>query len=131
MQAGRQVVSDRDLNADLDLLEEFRGQTAFHIFNSGTKVVRSVSQWSPAIRIVRLKTQSIDWSKCEDVESVPGRLSGAWVLKGTRVPAQAIVDNAEDGYTAEQIATEIFDNLPLEHVKGVLRFAKRAMMSGG
>jgi len=78
-----------------------------------------------------MKTQSIDWSRCEDVESVPDRLSGAWVLKGTRVPAQAIVDNAEDGYSAEQIATEIFDNLPLVRVRGVLRFAKCASASRG
>jgi uncharacterized protein (DUF433 family) len=78
-----------------------------------------------------MKTLPIDWSQCEDVESVPDRLSGAWVLKGTRVPAQAIIDNAEDGYTAEQIAKEIFDNLPLVRVRGVLRFAKRASASRG
>jgi uncharacterized protein (DUF433 family) len=50
-------------------------------------------------------------------------------LKGTRVPAHAIIDNAEDGYTAKQIAKEIFDNLPLVRVRGVLRFAKRASAS--
>jgi uncharacterized protein (DUF433 family) len=71
-----------------------------------------------------MNTQAIDWSQCKDVESVPDKLSGVWVVKGTRVPAQAIIDNAEDGYTAEQIATEIFENLPLDRVRGVLRFAK-------
>ena len=45
------------------------------------------------------------------------------MIKGTRVPAQAVVDNARAGCTAEEIATEIFE-LPLERVKGVLRFAK-------
>jgi uncharacterized protein (DUF433 family) len=78
-----------------------------------------------------MNTQSIDWSQCDDVESVPDRLSGAWVIKGTRVPAQAIVDNAEDGYTTEQITTEIFDNLPLDRVRGVLRFAKPGSPSSG
>jgi uncharacterized protein (DUF433 family) len=72
----------------------------------------------------------IDWSKCEDVESVPGRMSGAWVIKDTRVPAQAVIDNAKDGFTAEQIATEIFE-LPLERVKGVLRYAKVGAPSNG
>jgi len=72
----------------------------------------------------------IDWSKCEDVESVAGRMSGAWVIKGTRVPAQAVVDNASDGFTAEQIATEIFE-LPLERVKGVLHYAKIGAPSNG
>jgi uncharacterized protein (DUF433 family) len=65
----------------------------------------------------------IDWSQCEHVESVPGRVSGAWVIKGSRVQADAIVDNARAGCSAEEIAHEIFE-LPLERVRGVLRFAK-------
>jgi uncharacterized protein (DUF433 family) len=75
--------------------------------------------------------QSIDWSKCEDVESVPGRVSGAWVIKGTRVQAQAIVDNARAGFTAEQIVSEIFEGVPVERVRGVLRFAKIGSPSNG
>lgn len=78
-----------------------------------------------------MKMQSIDWSQCTDVESVPDRLSGAWVIKDTRVSVQAIIDNAEDGYTAEQIATEIFDDLPLDRVRGVLRFAQLGSFSHG
>jgi hypothetical protein len=46
----------------------------------------------------------IDWSRCPDVESVPDRCSGAWVVKGTRIPVQAILDNAEAGCSAEEIA---------------------------
>jgi Protein of unknown function (DUF433) len=53
--------------------------------------------------------QPIDCSKCEDVESVPSKASGAWVIKGTRVHVQAVVDSARDGFTAEEIATEIFE----------------------
>ena len=59
-----------------------------------------------------MSQERTDWSKCEDVESVPGRVSGAWVIKGSRVPAQAVVDNARAGFTAEQIVTEIFEGLP-------------------
>jgi uncharacterized protein (DUF433 family) len=33
---------------------------------------------------------SLDWSQCPAVESVPGRLSGSWVLRGTRMPVSAI-----------------------------------------
>ena len=73
---------------------------------------------------------AVDWSKCEDVESVPGKVSGAWVIKGTRVPAQAIVDNARAGCSAEEIATDIFE-LPLERVKAVLRFAEIGSPSSG
>jgi uncharacterized protein (DUF433 family) len=72
----------------------------------------------------------IDWSQCEDVESVPDRRSGAWVIKGTRVPARSVVEHGRDGFTAEQIATEIFE-LPLDRVRGVLRFAGIRSPSNG
>ena len=65
----------------------------------------------------------MDWSKCPDVERAPGKASGAWVVKGTRVPVQAVVDNARDGYTPEEIAGEIFEGLPLDRVRSVIRFA--------
>lgn len=51
---------------------------------------------------------------------MPGKVSGAWVVKGTRVPVQAVVDNAEDGYTPEEIAWEIFEGLPLDRVQSVI-----------
>lgn len=36
------------------------------------------------------------------------------------MPVQAIIDNARDGFTAEQIATEIFA-LPVDVVRRILR----------
>ncbi len=68
----------------------------------------------------------IDWSQCPDVERVPGRVSGAWVIRGTRIPAQAVIDNAEDSFTAEQIAAEIYHRLPVAPARRVIEFAKRA-----
>jgi uncharacterized protein (DUF433 family) len=65
----------------------------------------------------------IDWSRCPDVESVPGRCSGAPVVKGTRVMVQCLLDNAED-CTPEQIAHEIYD-LPLDVVRRILAHAAR------
>jgi uncharacterized protein (DUF433 family) len=65
----------------------------------------------------------MDWSKCPDVEQVPGKVSGTWVVKGTRIPVQAVLDNAKDGYTAEEIAAQIFEGLTPERVRSVLRFA--------
>ena len=64
----------------------------------------------------------MDWSNCPDVERTPGKVSGAWCVKGTRVMVQGILDNAEDGYSAEEIATEIFE-LPVEVVRRILAFA--------
>ncbi len=42
-----------------------------------------------------------DWSKCSAVESVPGRLSGAWVFTGTRVPVSALFGNLAEGATVK------------------------------
>jgi uncharacterized protein (DUF433 family) len=33
-----------------------------------------------------------------DVERIPGKVSGAWLVNGTRIPADAVLDNADDGY---------------------------------
>ena len=49
----------------------------------------------------------IDWSQCPEVGRDPGKCSGAWCTKGTRVMVRRIIDNAEAGCTAEEIATEI------------------------
>jgi uncharacterized protein (DUF433 family) len=43
------------------------------------------------------KMPDLDWSKCPIVESVPGKVSGAWVLKGTRMPVSAMFENIEAG----------------------------------
>lgn len=64
----------------------------------------------------------IDWSQCPDVERSADTLSGAWRIKGHRIPVQAILDNAED-CSAEEIATEIFPSLSLDVVKRILAFA--------
>src|ERR1700728_2023425 len=50
----------------------------------------------------------LDWSACPSVESVPGKLSGAWVLRGTRIPVSAVFENLEDGLTVDGIV-QMFD----------------------
>ena len=40
-----------------------------------------------------------DWNKCSAVESVPGKVSGAWVFKGTRLPVSALFGNLAEGAT--------------------------------
>lgn len=36
----------------------------------------------------------IDWSHCPAVEKTEGKVSGAWVLKGTRVIMEVRIDNS-------------------------------------
>lgn len=45
----------------------------------------------------------MDWSACELVEIVPGKVSGHPILSGTRVPADAVVENFESGESVEEL----------------------------
>ena len=39
----------------------------------------------------------LDWSQCPAVEIVRGKMSGAWVFGGTRMPVATVFENLEDG----------------------------------
>ena len=62
----------------------------------------------------------IDWEKCPAVESVPGRLSGAWVFTETRLPVSALFENLEGGATIEEFM-EWFQPVDEWKVKAVLQ----------
>lgn len=69
---------------------------------------------------------ALDWSKCPAVENVPGKVSGAWVFKGTRMPVAAVFENLEDGLTIDEIV-EMFDGLTREQVQAVLDFTAQSL----
>ena len=60
-----------------------------------------------------------DWSKCPAVESVPGRVSGAWVFKGTRLPLYALFENLAAGATIYDFI-EWFDGVEESDVRAAL-----------
>ena len=68
---------------------------------------------------------SLDWSQCPAVESIPGKVSGAWVFKGTRTPVAVVFENLEDGMTID----EMIQQFPVtrEQIKAVLEFAARSL----
>jgi len=67
----------------------------------------------------------LDWSQCPVVESVAGRLSGAWVFRDTRMPVSAVFENIEAGASIEEII-EQFD-ITREQILAVLEFAARSL----
>ena len=69
---------------------------------------------------------NLDWSQCSAVESVPGKVSGALVLKGTRMPVSAIFENIAAGASIDDLM-EWFDGLDREQVKAVIEFAARSL----
>jgi uncharacterized protein (DUF433 family) len=66
----------------------------------------------------------MDWSKCPDVERIPGKVSGAWLVKGTRLPVDAILANADD-YSPEEIATDLFQGITPEIARRIITFARQ------
>jgi uncharacterized protein (DUF433 family) len=73
---------------------------------------------------IKLATRCrMDWSGCSVVDIVPGKVSGAPILKGTRVPADSTVENYEAGSPVDEISYN-FD-IPVAAIREVLAFAFR------
>ena len=68
---------------------------------------------------------TLDWSQCSAVESIPGKVSGAWVFKDTRMPVSIMFENFEAGATIDEIM-EWF-HLTREQIITVLEFAARSL----
>ena len=65
----------------------------------------------------------MDWSECAEVERIPGKVSGTWLIKGTRLPVDSILMHADE-FSPEEIATEIFEGVTPETVRRVIAFAR-------
>jgi len=68
---------------------------------------------------------NLDWSQCAVVESVPGKVSGAWTFRNSRTPVRLVFENLEDGMTID----EIMEQYPVsrEEIVAVLDFAARSL----
>ncbi len=66
----------------------------------------------------------LDWSQCPAVESVPGKVSGEWVFRDTRLPVATVVENLED-LTVEEVM-EQFD-VTREQIAAVLDFVAQSL----
>ena len=69
---------------------------------------------------------NLDWSQCPAVESIPGKVSGAWLFRDSRMPVQLVFENLEDGMSIDEI-TEQYD-VTREQVKAVIEFAARSLI---
>ena len=67
---------------------------------------------------------SIDWSQCSAVESIPGKVSGAWVFRDTRLPVATVIENLEDLSVDEVM--EQFD-VTREQIAAVLEFVAQSL----
>jgi uncharacterized protein (DUF433 family) len=68
----------------------------------------------------------LDWSQCSAVERVPGKVSGAWLFVGTRVPVKALFENLEGGATVDEFL-QWFPGVSRPQVDAVLEHAQRSL----
>jgi uncharacterized protein (DUF433 family) len=68
---------------------------------------------------------TLDWSQCPAVESIPGKVSGAWVLRGTRTPVKGLFENLEAGMSIE----EVIEQFPVtrEQLESLMAFVARSL----
>ena len=64
----------------------------------------------------------IDWTGCELVEQIPGKMSGRPIVRGTRILADTIVQDAELGSSLEEIH-ENHPDLPVTAIQRLISFA--------
>jgi uncharacterized protein (DUF433 family) len=68
---------------------------------------------------------TLDWSQCPAVESIPGKVSGAWVFKDTRMPVSIVFENLEAGASISEIMD--WFHLSREQIVAVIKFAARSL----
>ena len=73
--------------------------------------------------------ETLDWSQCPLVEIIPGKVSGAPLLKNTRLPVEAITGNydafRDEGLSPDAAIAETLDCYPeagLDAIRSILDF---------
>jgi uncharacterized protein (DUF433 family) len=69
----------------------------------------------------------MDWSGCELVEVIPGKVSGVPLVVGTRIPADMIFDYVDSGSPLEEIA-EDYPSLSMETIRYLAAYAESRRM---
>lgn len=63
----------------------------------------------------------IDWTACELIERIPGKVSGRPIVRGTRILPDAIVDSYDLGESIDELH-EGFPALSIEQIKRLIEF---------
>jgi uncharacterized protein (DUF433 family) len=67
----------------------------------------------------------IDWSGCAAAQRRPGVMSGAWIVRGTRIPIEGVIQNYNAGYSPEDLATRIYRGLPVILAREIIEYAAK------
>jgi uncharacterized protein (DUF433 family) len=98
--------------------------TALGLQTPALRLAFSAGTWNhgPERRIAMATISEIDWSQCSLVEINPKVHSGSLVLRGTRMPVSAILDNFDYGVSVAEIAQQF--ELTKDRVEEILTYAK-------
>jgi uncharacterized protein (DUF433 family) len=69
----------------------------------------------------------LDWSQCPAVERTPGKVSGVWLFKDSRVPVRALFENLDSGATIDEFL-EWFPGVTRDQVHAVLSHAEQSLI---
>lgn len=78
-------------------------------------------------QLISQGSRMLNWADCSSVERLEGKVSGAWLFKGTRVPVKALFENLEGGATVEEFL-EWFPGVTRDQVEKVLEYAQRSLV---
>ena len=119
------------IDPSLDLTQPLEGTfRPDHFRGVCTVVMKLLAVTGAHIRLTmteggRTMPAPLDWSQCPAVESIPGKRSGAWVYKDSRMPVATVFDNLKSGASIEELI-EWFD-VTREQVEAVLEFVARSL----
>ena len=73
--------------------------------------------------MAKLDTQKgIDWTACELIEQIPGKVSGRPIVRGTRIMPHGIVNSYDMGESIDDIH-EDWPSLSIDQIKRLIEFA--------
>lgn len=102
------------------------------LYSGGTSELLSLfALWMPShglasVGMMHIMQSMLDWSQCSVVERVPGKVGGAWLFKGTRIPVRALFENLEGGATVEDFIAW-FPGVTRLQADAVLEHAQRSL----
>ncbi len=66
--------------------------------------------------------RNIDWTRCELIEQIPGKVSGRPIVRGTRILPDAVVNSYDLGESLDEIH-EDFPALSVDQIERLIEFA--------
>lgn len=91
------------------------------------------AKWHKGFEIERFSCDTVgmntNWDSCPEVERQPGKVSGTWVFKETRVPVQALFENIEGGASIDDFL-EWFPGVSRRQIEAVLEYVSADLLAG-